>query len=194
MADRLLAGFGLGADQRVGRLSKGQMGQLVILLALAQRPNLLVLDEPTDGLDPVIRRMVLSAVLEYVADSGCTVFISSHLVHELERICDWVGVLDGGRMVAELPMQAFRSGIKVLRVRNPPPPGIDAPFSLLGTRSGEAGAGIETWVVRGWRDPMTQFFDGTGGELVDVVDLDLEEAFVELLNAARTPEEASHVL
>ena len=194
LADRLLRSFGLAEGQKVGRLSKGQMGQLVLLLALSQRPNLLVLDEPTDGLDPVIRRMVLSAVLDYVADSGCTVFISSHLVHELERICDWVGVLDGGRMVAELPMQAFRSGIKVLRIKDPPASGADTPFSLLGTRAGEAGAGIETWVVRGWRDPMTQYFDGAGGELVDVVDLDLEEAFVELLNSARKSEEASHVL
>jgi ABC-2 type transport system ATP-binding protein len=194
LADRLLRSFGLDPDRRVEKLSKGQMGQLVILLALSQRPNLLVLDEPTDGLDPVVRRMVLSAILDYTAESGCTVFISSHLVHELERICDWVGVLDEGRMVAELPMQAFRSGIKVLRVKDAPAAGADTPFSLLGTRTGDAGAGIETWVVRGWRDPMTQYFDGTGGELVDVVDLDLEEAFVELLNAARTEEEASHVL
>jgi len=194
LAQRLLRSFRLDTSQKVGSLSKGQMGQLVILLALAQRPHLLVLDEPTDGLDPVIRRMVLAAVLDYVAESGCTVFISSHLVHELERICDWVGVLDGGRMVAELPMHAFKSGIKVLRVRNAPPRDGDAPFAVLGTRDGDVAAGVETWVVRGWRDPMRQYFEGTGSELVDVVDLDLEEAFVELLNAARTEEVMEHVL
>jgi ABC-2 type transport system ATP-binding protein len=55
-----------------------------------------VLDEPTDGLDPVVRRELLSAMLEYVSERGATVFISSHLVHELERVCDWVGVLDRG--------------------------------------------------------------------------------------------------
>jgi len=71
-------------DQRVGQLSKGERGKLLILLALAQKPDLLVLDEPTDGLDPVVRRDVLTAVLDYVSVAGATVFISSHLVHELE--------------------------------------------------------------------------------------------------------------
>jgi len=83
-------------------MSKGETGKLLVLLALSQRPELLVLDEPTDGLDPVVRRDVLTAVLDYVGETGATVFISSHLVHELERICDWVGVMDDGQLVAEL--------------------------------------------------------------------------------------------
>src|ERR1051325_527400 len=92
-AERLRAQFELHDDQLFGRLSKGQKGKLMMLLALAQRPELLVLDEPTDGLDPVVRRDVLSALLEYVSQRQATVFISSHLVHELERICDWIGGL-----------------------------------------------------------------------------------------------------
>ena len=200
LADEVIRDLQDGLEQQLGRrfkkgqeLSGGQWQKVALARAYMKDAEVMVLDEPTDGLDPVIRRMVLSALLDYVADSGCTVFISSHLVHELERICDWVGVLDEGRMVAELPMQAFKNGIKVLRIKGPPPSGSDAPFSLLRTRAGDAGAGIETWVVRGWRDAMTQYFDGTGGQLVDVVDLDLEEAFVELLNAARTLEGATHV-
>ena len=189
VAKRLIASFRLDLGQRVERLSKGQLGQLLILLALAQRPKLLVLDEPTDGLDPVIRRMVLSAILDYVADSGCTVFISSHLVHELERICDWVGVLDGGRLVAELPMESFKKGIKRLRVKEPPSDRMDTPFTILSRRQGDVVSGVETWIVRGWQDPMKQYFQGAGGRLVDVVDLDLEEAFVELLDSSR-PEDA----
>jgi ABC-2 type transport system ATP-binding protein len=82
LTDRL----GIGLGQRIGRMSKGETGKLLILLALAQRPDLLILDEPTDGLDPVVRRDVITAVLDYVAETGATVFISSHLVHELERI------------------------------------------------------------------------------------------------------------
>jgi len=187
-AQRLVTSFGLDAEQRVGNLSKGQTGQLLILLALAQRPSLLVLDEPTDGLDPVIRRKVLSAILDYVADSGCTVFISSHLIHELERICDWVGVLDNGRLIAELPMEAFKNGIKRLRIESAPSSDGDTPFSVLGTRGGDIVSGVETWIVRGWQEPMRQYFDGAGGRLVDVVDLDLEEAFVELLTSSRAVE------
>lgn len=177
--------FGLDDGRVVGRLSKGEMGKLMILLALAQSPELLVLDEPTDGLDPVVRREVLTALLDYVAGRRASVFISSHLVHELERICDWVGVMDRGRLVAELPMQTFKNGIKRLRVQRAPALLGDLPFVLLAREPAEATG--ETWVVRGWQPPMAQYFEGIGATLRDIVDLDLEEGFVELLRTARGP-------
>ncbi len=182
-SDDLRARFGLPADRPLSRLSKGEMGKLMILLALAQRPDLLVLDEPTDGLDPVVRREALSAILEYVTETGASVLISSHLVHELERFCDWVGVLDRGTMVAELPMQEFKSGLKRLRVAG----GVvatEAPFSLLAREA--AGLGGELWTVRGWQPEMVAWF-GEAAPLREVIDLDLEEAFVELLRCARNP-------
>jgi ABC-2 type transport system ATP-binding protein len=184
-AIELLGAFGLDRTQLLGRLSKGEMGKLEMLLALAQRPELLVLDEPTDGLDPVVRRDVLAALLEYVAQQNATVFISSHLVHELERICDWVGVMDRGRLVVELPMHSFKSGIKRLRVANPPALPGDTPFVVLSREPGTGEA--ETWIVRGWQATMTQYFTGVGASLRDVVDLDLEEGFVELLRTFRVP-------
>lgn len=184
-ADRLRQRFGLREGQRVGELSKGEAGKLMMLLALAQRPDLLVLDEPTDGLDPVIRREVLSALVEFVDRQRSTVLISSHLVHEQERICDWVGVMDAGRLVAELPMQEFRSGIKRLRVHRAPE-SVDAlPFALLSRVAATAQG--EEWVVRGWQGEMREWFHRSGAELRDVQDLDLEESFVELLRGARTP-------
>ena len=176
--------LGLDGSSITGRLSKGELGKLMLLLALAQSPSLLVLDEPTDGLDPVVRREVLTALLDYVAEHEATVFISSHLVHELERICDWVGIMDRGRLVAELPMQSFKNGIKRLRVRSAPAAAGDTPFVLLARHADEGGG--ETWVVRGWQSPMTQYFEGVRAELREVVDLDLEEGFVELLRTART--------
>ncbi|MBI4419937.1 MAG: AAA family ATPase, partial [Gemmatimonadetes bacterium] len=183
-AEDLAGLFGLTRDQPLSRLSKGEMGKLEMLLALAQRPELLMLDEPTDGLDPVVRRDLLAALLDYVSQQNATVFISSHLVHELERICDWVGVMDRGRLVAELPMQSFKNGIKRLRVENAPALVGDTPFVLL-TREPVNGR-VETWVVRGWQQPMAQYFDGVGASLREVVDLDLEEGFVELLRTFRT--------
>jgi len=183
-ADSLRRRFDLPADRRVSRLSKGETGKLLILLALGQRPELLVLDEPTDGLDPMVRRDVLTAVLDYVAETGATVFISSHLVHELERICDWVGVIDHGRLVAELPIDAFKSGVKRIRLAGAPPEPSDAPFTVL-SRFDDGLATGETWVVRGWQDPMRQYFTGAGATVRDVVDLDLEEVFVELLRSSR---------
>ncbi len=184
-ANELVGHFQLDRGRRLSQLSKGEMGKLEMLLALAQRPELLVLDEPTDGLDPVVRRDVLAALLDYVSQQNATVFISSHLVHELERICDWVGVMDRGRLVAELPMQSFKNGIKRLRVANPPALPGDTPFVVLAREAGNGAS--ETWTVRGWQAPMSQYFEGVGASLREVIDLDLEEGFVELLRTFREP-------
>ncbi len=183
-AAQLVETFRLRLNQKIRNMSKGETGKLMMLLALAQRPELLVLDEPTDGLDPVVRRDVLMALLEFVSEHGATVFISSHLVHELERICDWVGVMDDGHLVAEMPMQAFKSGIKRLRVENVPAIVAQTPFVIL-ARDTDALGNSEVWTVRGWQDPMTQYFEGSTPSLREVVDLDLEEGFVELLQVAR---------
>jgi len=147
------------------------------------------LDEPTDGLDPLVRREVLMALIEYVAEQQATVFISSHLVHELERFCNWVGILDDGQLVAEMPMQSFKGGIKRLRVKRAPAMVGDLPFVLLSRESDAGVSSAEQWVVRGWQAPMRQYFEGVGAELAEVVDLDLEEGFVELLRTARTRRE-----
>src|SRR5690349_11778435 len=130
-SDELLKEFNLVPDRKQAALSKGESGKLQMLLALSQRPELLMLDEPTDGLDPVVRRDLLEALLAYVNETQATVLISSHLVHELERICDWVGLMDHGRLLAEMPMQEFKNGIKRLRIAGAPDHIGDAPFTLL---------------------------------------------------------------
>ncbi len=185
-AEQLLRQFELDERRLFGRLSKGQKAKLMILLALAQRGELLVLDEPTDGLDPVVRRDILAALLEYVSQRGATVFISSHLVHELERICDWVAVLDDGRLVTESPMEQLKNGIKRLRVARPPADVGAAPFALLARESSPGNGGVETWVVRGWDQEMASYFESVGAALEDVIDLDLEDSFVELLRTFRS--------
>ena len=193
-ATRLQRDFLLESDRKLAGLSKGEMAKLMFLLALCQRPDLLILDEPMDGLDPVVRRDVLGAMLDYVSTRTGTVFISSHLVHELERFCDWVGVMDAGRLVVELPMAEFRSGNKRIRLSgadavdpgrasSPPPP-----FTLL-ARERDSGA-LETWVVRGWEPQMTGWFEQEGIVIREVADLDLEDGFVELLRAFRVGEQA----
>jgi ABC-2 type transport system ATP-binding protein len=183
-AGALLHEFQLLPHQRVAGLSKGELAKLMLLLALCQRPELLVLDEPMDGLDPVVRRDVLRALLDYVSARGATVFVSSHLVHELERFCDWIGVMDRGRLVVELPMEEFRAGNKRLRLSGPVlPDPAGAPFTLL-AREQDAGV-AETWVVRGWQPGMTDWFGSRGATLREVADLDLEDGFVELLRAFR---------
>ena len=182
-ARELVTQFELDAAQLFGRLSKGQKAKLMILLALAQCGDLLVLDEPTDGLDPVVRRDILSALLTYVSERGATIFISSHLVHELERVCDWIAVMDNGRLVTESPMEKLKHGTKRLVVTGAPAEIGDAPFQLL-TRESSNGSG-EQWVVGNWEPTMTGYVESLGASIRDVIDLDLEDGFVELLRGFR---------
>ncbi len=185
-AEALLKQFELDDRKPFGRLSKGQKAKAMMLTAMAQRPDLLVLDEPTDGLDPVARRDILSSLLDYVADRQATVIISSHLVHELERICDWVGVMDGGRLVTEVPMTRLKNGTKRLIVSGLPADQASlAPAPFVRMAREKMGA-RETWIVRNWEPAMTEYFSSQGIRLDEVVDLDLEDGFVELLRAFRT--------
>src|SRR3954468_7231254 len=98
MAQGRIAQLGLDRKQRVGKLSGGQRAQLALTLALAKRPELLVLDEPVASLDPLARREFLQHLMEAVADDGLSVILSSHLVADLERVCDHVVVLAAGRV------------------------------------------------------------------------------------------------
>ena len=182
-AEQLLSEFYLERSRKLSVLSKGESGKVMMLMALAQKPELLVLDEPTDGLDPVARRDILGAVLSYVTDVQATVLISSHLVHELERICDWVGLMDQGRLIAELQMQDFKNGLKRVRVQSAPPELVNAPFTVL-SRDRTNGV-VEQMLVRGWTPGMQDYLTGTGATVREIIDLDLEEGFVEMLRAAR---------
>ena len=183
-ADELQKQLGLDESRRISVLSKGEAGKLQMLLALAQRPELLVLDEPTDGLDPVVRRDILGALLQYVTDRSATVFISSHLVHELERICDWVGVMNAGSLVAEMRMEEFKGGLKRLRIASAPETIVNAPFTLLSRE--KTNGSVEQWLVRGWAPGMHTYVESVGGSLREVIDLDLEEGFVEMLRSSRS--------
>ncbi len=91
--------LGLDPAQRAGRLSGGQRAQLALTIAIAKRPQLLVLDEPVASLDPLARREFLQGLMEFTADSGAGVILSSHLVADLERVCDYLIVLAGSRVL-----------------------------------------------------------------------------------------------
>ncbi|MDF1504846.1 ABC transporter ATP-binding protein [Roseisolibacter sp. H3M3-2] len=116
-ADRLARALALDPAKRVGALSKGNARRLQLLLALAHRPPVLLLDEPTDGLDPLVRRAVLALLAEHLADGPTTVLIATHHVAEVESLADHVGVLRGGRLVAQLDRDALHRTVRRYRVR-----------------------------------------------------------------------------
>lgn len=108
-AERLRSDFALDATAMIKNLSKGQKARAGLLIALAYRPQLLVLDEPSSGLDPVVRRDILEAVIRTIADEGRTVLFSSHLLEEVERVADHVTMLREGRVVLSAPLTSIKS-------------------------------------------------------------------------------------
>ncbi len=108
-ADDLVRAFALDTSTTVTNLSKGQQARVGLLIALAYRPDLLVLDEPSTGLDPVVRRDILDAILRTIADEGRTVLFSSHLLDEVERVADHVAMISRGRVVLDAPLADIRA-------------------------------------------------------------------------------------
>jgi ABC-2 type transport system ATP-binding protein len=98
LATDRVAGLGLDPSQKAGRLSGGQRAQLALTMAVAKRPELLVLDEPIASLDPLARREFLQDLMQVVVEQTATVIFSSHLVSDLERVCDYLIVLVGSRV------------------------------------------------------------------------------------------------
>jgi ABC-2 type transport system ATP-binding protein len=98
-AEELRETFELDSLQKIKTLSKGQRARTALLIALAHRPDLLLLDEPSTGLDPIVRRDIISAIIRTIAEEGRTVLLSSHLVDEVERVADSVAIMHQGQMV-----------------------------------------------------------------------------------------------
>ena len=108
MVERWVERFAIPVDRRLGKLSKGQQRQVGLVCAIAHSPELLILDEPWGGLDVVVRRRFLEAVVEMLNASGSTVFLSSHQLGEVERLSTYVGVLSGGRLILEEPLDGLK--------------------------------------------------------------------------------------
>jgi len=107
-AEELRQAFALDANARIKTLSKGQKARLGLLVALAYRPELLVLDEPSSGLDPVVRRDILAAIMRTIAHEGRTVLFSSHLLDEVEQVADHVTMINEGRVAMSAPLAELK--------------------------------------------------------------------------------------
>lgn len=108
-AEELRQAFALDPLAKIQNLSKGQKARAGLLIALAYRPELLVLDEPSSGLDPIVRRDILGAVMRTIADEGRTVLFSSHLLEEVEQVADHVTMISQGRIVLSGPLAAIKA-------------------------------------------------------------------------------------
>jgi len=129
LADDRIGRLGLDPSQKAGKLSGGQRAQLALTMAIAKRPDLLILDEPVASLDPLARREFLQSLMEFVADHGASVILSSHLVSDLERVCDYLIVLVASRVrIAGEVDDLLATHFRVIGSRRDPadlPPGVE---------------------------------------------------------------------
>ena len=112
-AEELRRAFALDAAAKIKDLSRGQRARAGLLIALAHRPELLVLDEPSSGLDPIVRRDILGAVIRTIADEGRTVLFSSHLLEEVEQVADHVTMISDGEIVLSAPLSDIKESHRV---------------------------------------------------------------------------------
>jgi ABC-type multidrug transport system ATPase subunit len=143
LADSLREQMSLSADAKVGTLSKGQSSKLALILALAHRPELVILDDPVLGLDPLARRDFLRDVIDQLQARDVTVFFSSHLLYEIEPICDRVAILHGGRIVACETVDVLRERVRRVELRSADASMLREVPSLLDVRT----EGERTWLT-----------------------------------------------
>jgi ABC-2 type transport system ATP-binding protein len=175
-AQELREAFDLDANARVGSLSRGQRARAGLLVALAHRPDLLVLDEPSSGLDPVVRRDILGAIIRTIAEEGRTVLFSSHLLDEVERVADDVAILHQGRLLLTAPMDDIKDTHRRVTLRFERP--IDRPPALVGAMSYD-GAGAEwTYLCNGESQQLRRAAEALGATVVGDAALSLDEIFV----------------
>jgi len=175
-AEQLRRQFGLDPRAKVKNLSRGENAKAGLLLALAYRPDLLLLDEPSSGLDPVVRRDILEAIIRTVADEGRTVIFSSHLLEEVERVADDIAMIFHGKLALTGPLDEVKESHHrlVLRFDAPQPsaPKVPGVISLTG------GGREWTAICNGRRDEAAAATARLGGKVVADEAPSLDEIFV----------------
>jgi ABC-type multidrug transport system ATPase subunit len=182
-AEELRKTFGLDANAKIRHLSRGQRAQAGLLCALAHRPPLLLLDEPSSGLDAVVRRDILGAIVRTVADEGRTVFFSSHLIDEVERVADVVAMISRGKLVLCGPVDEIREQHQSLVLRFDTPQA--RPPTLDGVLSTEGGGHEWTIVCDGRHEKVRASASALGATIVEERTPTLEDIFVARVGMSR---------
>ena len=179
-AQELVNTFGLDLNARIGKLSRGQRAQAGLVAALSYRPPLLLLDEPSSGLDAAVRRDILGAIIRTVAEEGRTVLFSSHLLDEVERVADHIAMIHQGKLVLNGPLDEVRAAHQRVVLR-----GVSGTPALPGQLSAEA-QGAE-WIVitHGPADAARAAAHAAGAEILDMALPSLEDIFVARVGKGR---------
>jgi len=170
-------------DRKFKKLSHGSKTKLCLLMALAQNPELLILDEPTSGLDPVITDQLLRVLVEDFANDGRTIFMSSHHLSEVEKVADWVGILDHGKLLLEARLDDIRARYRRIRVAGEQV--LAKSPEILTMNSSE---GVTEYVLCAGEEKFLADLRNNGATILEVLPMNLSEIFIELVG-----KENSHV-
>ena len=183
-ADELRDAFDLDPKVKIKALSRGQRARAGLLIALAHRPELLILDEPSSGLDPVVRRDILGAIIRTIAEEGRTVFFSSHLLDEVERVADRVAIIHRGQILLTAAMDEIKDSHHRMTLRFEQ--ALSQAPALDGTLSCE-GTGMEwTYICNGESEQLRRAANAMGATVVDHSALTLDEIFVSRIQSTPT--------
>lgn len=168
--------FPINDTMMIRRMSKGMQKQAAFWLTICAMPEVMILDEPVDGLDPVMRRQVWSLLLDDVAERGTTVLVSSHNLRELEDVCDHVGIMSRGKVLLERSLSELQDNtVKLQVVYSGQEPDLPAELNMLHHSS--VGR-VHTYIVRGERETILHRMAITQPLLLEAIPLTLEEIFI----------------
>ena len=186
--DRLRELFDLPEKKPIRRMSKGMQRQAAFWITMSCMPEYLVLDEPVDGLDPVMRRQVWQVLLDDVAARGTTVLLSSHNLRELEDVCDHVGIMDKGAVLLERTLSDLQDNTVKLQVayRTAQEPTLPTELQIL---HHSAVGRVHTYIMRGSSEEICRRMQITDPVLLEAIPLTLEEIFIYELGGA---DDAAH--
>jgi ABC-2 type transport system ATP-binding protein len=175
-AEELRQTFELDPAKKIKQLSRGQRARTGLLVALAHRPEILVLDEPSTGLDPIVRRDILAAIIRTISEEGRTVLFSSHLLDEVERVSDHVAIIDEGRIVLCDELDQIKGSFHCLTVRFDTPQ--SQPPTIAGALTWKGARHEWTAVCNGRLDAIQAAAAEAGARIVEQRAPSLEEIFV----------------
>lgn len=183
LLDQILDHFELARRAKIGRLSNGQRAQVSLALAVAPDPELLILDDPTLGLDTVVRRDFLESLVQIIQMRGRTILFSSHILGDVERVADRIGILVDGVLRVDCPTELFKQSVrKVVLQFDRAPPEFPAMPGVVSSR--QVGTQRELVVV-GLADAHLRQAEELAPRSVEVVELNLEDAFIEYTRGPR---------
>lgn len=183
LLEQILDHFELSPKRRIRRLSRGQQAQVALALAVATDPELLILDDPTLGLDTVVRRDFLESLIQIIQRRGRTILFSSHILGDVERVADRIGVIVDGVLRVDCPTDHFKESIRrVILEFDGDPPELPACPGLVNCR--QVGQNLEIVLVN-FNESHRQLFDTLHPRGIEVIDFNLEDAFIEYTRGPR---------